>query len=417
MGARSSGRSPGRSLLAVALVASAAFLLVAVAANRGGREVEVSDRRSGAGGFTLVAESDVPILQDLNRPEGRGALGMGAAAPAGAARRPPAEPPGSGSGAGVAPKSGPAESPDALAGVTVLPFRLLPGDDASCLNLYRPQRPRVLGVAPEMIERGGFTFQAVAREVANPWTLLDEDLGPAAVPAVADANSAQWILKVGLGDELELEDEAGQRVRLRLMGLLARSLFQSELLISEAAFVRHFPSRAGYSFFLVEAPSERAAEVGQALESGLGRFGFDVTPTAERLAAYRAVEETYLSTFQALGGLGLVLGTLGLAVVLLRNVLERRGELAALRAFGFRRRRLAALVVAENAFLLAVGLAVGTASALVAVFPHLIESAASVPWLTLGGTLALVFAVGLAASLAAVRRALRAPLIPALREE
>jgi len=107
----------------------------------------------------------------------------------------------------------------------------------------------------------------------------------------------------------------------------------------------------------------------------------------------------------------------GLGIVLLRNVLERRGELAALRAMGFRRRRLAALVVAENAFLLAAGLGLGTLSALLAVLPHLLESAGRVPWLSLAGTLAVVFAVGLAASLAAVRGALRAPLIPALREE
>ena len=52
-------------------------------------------------------------------------------------------------------------------------------------------------------------------------------------------------------------------------------------------------------------------------------FGADATGTAERLAQFHRVENTYLSTFQALGGLGLILGTMGLATVLLRNVLER----------------------------------------------------------------------------------------------
>jgi len=43
------------------------------------------------------------------------------------------------------------------------------------------------------------------------------------------------------------------------------------------------------------------------------------------------VENTYLATFQALGGLGLLLGALGLAVVLLRSVLgaaQRTGAAA-----------------------------------------------------------------------------------------
>ena len=82
-------------------------------------------------------------------------------------------------------------------------------------------------------------------------------------------------------------------------------------------------------------------------------------PTAERLAEFHKVENTYLSTFQTLGGLGLLLGTLGLAAVLLRNVLERRRELALLGAVGYGRSRLFASSIAESALLLVCGLAVG----------------------------------------------------------
>ena len=67
------------------------------------------------------------------------------------------------------------------------------------------------------------------------------------------------------------------------------------------------------------------------------------------------MENTYLSTFQTLGGLGLLLGTVGLATVLLRNVLERRRELALLGAVGYRRRHFLLMVMAENALLLAAG--------------------------------------------------------------
>ena len=73
------------------------------------------------------------------------------------------------------------------------------------------------------------------------------------------------------------------------------------------------------------------------IEDALVDFGADATGTAERLAEFHRVENTYLSTFQTLGGLGLLLGTVGLATVLLRNVLERRRELALLGAVGYRR--------------------------------------------------------------------------------
>ena len=140
-------------------------------------------------------------------------------------------------------------------------------------------------------------------------------------------------------------------------------------------------------------------------------------PTAERLQAYLAVENTYLSTFQALGGLGLILGSLGLAVVLLRSVWERRGELALLRALGFRRLTLGWLVLAENGFLLLLGLAAGTVSALVAAAPHLMRQAAGTPWLRLLGLLAATVAVGLAVGAVAAAGTLRAPLVAALRRE
>ena len=384
MAARNGAASPGRSLLSVALVACACFVLVTVAANR--RSEGGEGAPEGAGGFTLFAESDVPLVHDLNRLEGRQALGL------------------------------PEEDEPALEGTAVLACRLLPGDDASCLNLYRPERPRLLGVPPEIAEHA-FRFRRTIEETASPWSLLAKDLGPGVIPAVADEASATWILKLGLGDELEMEDEAGRPVRLRLVGLLEPSLFQSEMLVSEANLLRHFPSRAGRSFFLLDAPPEKAAEVSRVLEEGLGRYGFDVSTTAERLAAYRAVENTYLSTFQALGGFGLLLGTLGLGIALLRGIIERRRELAALRAFGFRRRRIAWMVTAENAFLLLLGVLLGTLAGLLAVAPNLAAGGGSIPWAPLAGTLAAVIAAGLLSSIAAVWSALGAPLLPVLKEE
>jgi ABC-type antimicrobial peptide transport system permease subunit len=194
------------------------------------------------------------------------------------------------------------------------------------------------------------------------------------------------------------------------------------LLVSEENLLRHFPSREGYSFFLVDlmgVPPERGPELATALESSLGDFGFDTTTTGDRLARYSAVRNTYISTFQSLGALGLLLGTVGLAVILLRNVLERRGELAAMRAFGFRRRRLSRMVLAENAFVLLLGILLGSGAALLAVAPYLTAvgggEGAQVPWVSLLITLVAIAAVGILACAWAASRALRAHLLPALK--
>jgi predicted lysophospholipase L1 biosynthesis ABC-type transport system permease subunit len=210
-------------------------------------------------------------------------------------------------------------------------------------------------------------------------------------------------------------NELGETVRLRLVATLKSTVFQSELLISEEAFLEHFPGRGGYAYFLIDTPPAGEHEIGRTLEAGLAPFGFDVTTTREKLEGYKVVEHTYLATFQMVGGLGLLLGTVGLGVVLLRNVLERRGELATLRAIGFRRSTLASMILAENAFLLVAGIVVGTVAALSAVAPRL--ASIDVPWGSLAMTLGVVLAVGMLSSLAAVRGALRVPLLPALKAE
>src|SRR5262249_22762925 len=250
---------------------------------------------------------------------------------------------------------------------------------------------------------------------SNPWLLLNETAD--AIPVFGEANTVQWILHKGLGQELEVPDERGQPVRLRIVGLLQDSVFQSELLMSEANFLKLYPRQEGYGFFLIDAKPEHASEVRSLLETELANHGFIVTPTGQRLQAYLAVENTYLSTFQALGGLGLVLGALGLAIVLMRSVWERRGELALLRALGYRQTVLGWLMLAENGFLLVLGLGIGALTALLSVAPHLIAGGGEVPVWRLLGLLILVLLVGLTAGAAAVAATVRAPLLAALRRE
>ena len=188
--------------------------------------------------------------------------------------------------------------------------------------------------------------------------------------------------------------------------------------MSEANFLKLFPERQGYQFLLVDAPADRQAEAAAAIEDRLSDFGADAMPTAERLAAFHTVENTYISTFQTLGGLGLLLGTVGLAAVLLRNALERRRELALLAAVGYSRNRLVLIVIAESALLLACGLATGVICALVAIAPATAERGGNLPtgagaWLLLF----LVFGTGLVSSIVATRAAIHARLLDALRAE
>ncbi len=391
IGLRNGTYRAGRSVLCIALIASATFIIVAVEAFRREAAGNLTSTRSGTGGYPLLAESLFPLHYDLNTPKGKEALNLGL----------------------------PGDS--ALESVTFARFRLRPGDDASCLNLYQPGNPRILAPTADFVKRGRFAFQASlassAGEKENPWLLLNKETGNNTIPVIADANSLTYSLHLKIGDELVLHSGGGEPLRLRVVAALADSLFQSELLMSEKNFLRHFPDQDGYSFFLLDLAPEHSTAITVLLEDRLSDFGFDVIPTAERLAGFHRVENTYLSTFQSLGGLGLILGTFGLATVLLRNILERRRELALLRAVGYTRAHLTAIVIAENVLLLVCGLITGTVCAILAIAPAYWERDSQLPFLPIALLLFAVLLTGLTASLLATRAALRSPLLPALRAE
>ena len=313
------------------------------------------------------------------------------------------------------------DSLTSLTGVTFGRFRVRPGDDASCLNLYQPANPKIIAPTDDFVRSNRFAFQdslaSSAEERNNPWLLLNREFSDGAVPVIADANSMTYVLHLKLGDDFVLDRDGGP-VRLRLVASLADSILQSELVMAEKNFLRLFPEQEGYRFFLIDVPaSNQSTAIAAALEERLSDFGFDVVPTAERLANFHRVENTYLSTFQMLGGLGLLLGTLGMAAVLLRNVLERRRELALLRAVGYNSSHFMLMVVAENTLLLLCGLFTGCVCALLAIAPVFFSRHAQLPGISLGVLLLAVLISGLTASIIATWAALRSPLLPALHVE
>lgn len=389
LGVRGCARQRKRSLATVALLASGSFLIIAVEANKLEARPEAAARSSGTGGFALIGESAFPVMQDLNTKAGRDFFGL--------------------------------HQPE-LDQVEFVQMRVRDGDEASCLNLNRAITPRLLGVKPELLEaRRAFTFTGLADKTLaqRPWTALQRR-GPShgqEVQAIGDEASIQWALGKKIGDTLDYTDEHGHRFKVRIAGAVANSILQGSLLVDEAEFVQRFPGESGYRMFLVDAPPKAAAEVARTLAKALQDRGLELTPAAERLNAFNAVQNTYLNTFQMLGALGLLLGSAGLGVVVLRNVLERRGELAVLLAVGFRPRALRRLVLWEHGALQCLGLLLGMVAALLAVLPVLLSPGAPISFGPLLAAMGLVLGSGFLWTWAAARLALRGDLIEALREE
>jgi ABC-type antimicrobial peptide transport system permease subunit len=393
---RGTVRRRTRSLATIALLACGSFLIAAIGVFRLDANLNALEKNSGTGGFALLGESTMPVVQDLNTKSGREFFGL--------------------------------DERD-LQDAHFVPFRVRDGDEASCLNLNRAQKPRILGVNPSSLN-GRFTFAGASQGLdrSQGWNLL-HPLSPSdgerdrvrgsedEIPAIADANSIQWALGKKLGDTLEYTDERGRTFKLRLVGSLANSILQGSLIIDEAEFTKRFPSESGYRLFLLDVPANSIPQVSATLSRAMQDVGLELTSTVQRLNAFNAVQNTYLGTFQILGGLGLLLGSAGLGIVVLRNVLERRGELGLLTAVGFNRSSLQNLILGEHSSLLALGLGIGILSAVVAVLPALLSPTMHLPWRSLSLTLGTVLVNGLVWTWLATRYALRGNLLAALRNE
>ena len=390
LGLRHTSVRPARSVLSLALIAFACFVLVSVGAFRKDVTAASSDRASGTGGFALMAESVAPLMHDPNTREGRDGLGLDTNDPLVLATR-------------------------------ISRFRLRPGDETSCLTLYKPTNPRIIAPEPRFLDEPRFSFASsmasTPEEFANPWRLLNKTFEDGAIPAIADQTTLMYVLHLGVGDDFIFTPEGHPEVRLRIVGALADSVLQSELIIGEAAFVRLFPRQEGYRVWMIETPQDQIGPVTTHLEDRLSDFGLDVIDTHERWASYHQVENTYLATFQALGSLGLLLGTVGLGAVLARNVLERRREIGLLAAVGYAPSDVRAMVLSEGLALVLGGLLIGTVCAVIAILPALRDRAQSIPMASLVTLLIGVVVTGAVASLIAIRLTTQMPVVTAIKAE
>ena len=395
LAAAGAARRPGRSTLAIGLMAAAFFLIVAVGAFRQDPSNEKPNLYSSNGGFSLYAQTELPVFHDLGNASARKTMGFSE------------------------------DELRLLDRCKIFSLRVHGGDDASCLNVYRPGQPRILGLPTAFIRRGGFAWAEAPKtesDANNPWQAL-QGKSRLGVPVVLERNTAKYTLHIGnRGSTLQIENEQGRPIEVEIAGLLAASLFQGDLLMDESNLLQLYPDTSGYGVFLLEVPQDddynkHVLLVQAALRRVLKDYGASVETTGHRLARLAVVQNTYLATFQSLGSLGLLLGTFGLAAVLMRNMVERQSELALLRAVGFRRSLLAQMVAYENCALLLGGLGCGITAAMLSILPQLISGEAVVHWAWLAGTIIAITLFGILAGLLAFWIVISSPLMKALRQE
>jgi len=377
-----------RAVTAAALLAIGTFTVIITGANKKTFYGTENSRHSGTGGFLFWAESTVPVLYDLNSSEGKEKYGLSDEA--------------------------------TLDNVRFLQMLRLDGNDASCLNLNQVSQPAILGINPEYLDKQqSFSFLNLESAVSSqhPWLALSTPLAPGIIPGFADQTVIVWGLQKKIGDTLFYTAESGKVFGVKIIGGLANSVFQGNVLISAELFSQYFPSVGGSSVMLLDGEFTKRTEISDRMTYLFQDYGMVITPASERLAQFNSVESTYLSVFMLLSGLGLIIGTIGLGVVLLRNLGERKQEIAIYQAIGFKQSYILKLILTENLYILLAGMGIGIIAAFAGILPSFLSPAFQFPVTYLSAIILLIFLNGFMWIYFPIQTVMRKNLIQTLRKE
>jgi ABC-type antimicrobial peptide transport system permease subunit len=370
-----------RNVMIVSFLSVGVFMVVSTGLNRKDLTTHADLPSSGTGGYDYFVETTMPVLFDVSSQQGREDLNI------------------------------PGNS-------QVVQFQVQQGDDASCLNLNKISRPRLIAFNPATFDqRGAFTFATRTDDLdaQHPWLTLNKTLEDGVIPAIADQTVIQWGLMKSVGDTLMYKTEDGQDLKLKLVGGLANSVFQGNVLISEEHFNLAFPSVSGSNVFLVDVKD--TASIVSDLQTGMRNYGPEISKTTDRLLSFYTIENTYLNIFLMLGALGLLIGTLGLGILIFRITFEQIPEYALLLSLGFSKSIIQRIVMREKLFLMTFSVLIGLIPAVLSGLPTLMSSLYASLWIWLPAISVLVILSGAVFSFVAIRIAFKQNLVQALRNE
>jgi putative ABC transport system permease protein len=330
-----SARRPTRSLVVVGSLAAGLFLVVSVTSFQKHGGGEWLERSSGTGGYAFWIETTTAVHRGSTATTTSDILKLG-------------------------------DQRKHLG--DVLPFRVGAGADASCFNLNSVSRPRLLATDTRALEqRSAFTIKSTAAGIEPSWAALRQG---DTLRAFIDETTLLWVLKKKPGDRIDYTDEQGATFPLEIAGTLDGSVFQGSFIVDEQRFLQRYPSTGGYQLFLADATGDLDKTRG-ILQKSLTDLGAVISSTADRLASFHRVENTYISIFNVLGGLGVILGAAGLGLVTARNLAERRLEFVQLHHLGISRRIIRSLIFRETRQLLLWSIGIGLLAAIISILPAL----------------------------------------------
>lgn len=222
----------------------------------------------------------------------------------------------------------------------------------------------VYGFDEDFAERNGFSLYRRARDYSSDreaWravlgndslALVDRNVQP------QDFGPNLGVFTLEVGDEVLVRNETGRNHTVRIVGILdsavVRGLFLNGSFVG-TAFGATYPS-----FFMVKlVPGANGVLVGRELERTFVAIQMQTFVLSALVEESTRTTNAFFDLLEGYLAMGLLVGMAGLGIITMRNVVERRSEIGALRALGFRRSMVLKSLLIETSYVALVGIAIG----------------------------------------------------------
>lgn len=200
------------------------------------------------------------------------------------------------------------------------------------------------------------------------------------------------------------------------------------IIISFKSEGAYFYGRSEAIIFFVNLKDEfkqQASDVVESINSAYSQYNFGERSTTlqDRLAGVRTQVDQIFSIFYLMLYFVIFISTIGIAIIMIMNVTERRREIGLLRSQGMSRNQILGMLLTEACFMGIIGFLVGVPSGLL-----MLKSATStttitgfwlpyiIPWFTIAQALAFALIASLAGAIYPALKASKMSITQALRQ-
>ncbi len=231
-----------------------------------------------------------------------------------------------------------------------------PNGDEAFYELY--------GFDADFAERNGFSLyirDAGYASDRDAWRAVQRDENLTIIDRsvqTVDFGANNGIFRLDVGDEVVVGNQTGANRTVRIVGILDSQIVRG--LFLNASFVRDRFGAVRPSFFMFEiAPGADGVGVGRGLEREFVGIQMQTFVLAALVAENTATTNAFFDLLEGYLAMGLLVGMAGLGIITMRSVVERRAEIGALRALGFRRSMVLKSLLIETSYVALVGIAIG----------------------------------------------------------